>query len=170
MASRSLSAERKPARQFESAYTLGRRERQEAGPPNEAVNMSGAQILSLSKPVGLWWLTVLSLAALGFGQRSLTVSPTVGPPTSSVLVSGTGFSAGVDVDIYFDATHLALALTDGNGSFSKSIHVPASAVPGTLDYRQGLDRECPIELRGSNFVGAVSQGHTPALQPVRERA
>ena len=69
---------------------------------------------------------------------AVIITPTVGPPTTNVLVSGTGFDPYVAVDIYFDLTDLALAVTNGAGAFGGGsirggvpIQVPASAVPGT---------------------------------------
>jgi outer membrane protein assembly factor BamB len=63
---------------------------------------------------------------------AVTPSPTVGPPTSTVSVSGSNFGSYEAVDIYFDTTDEALAATNGQGAFSGiSIQVPASAVPGT---------------------------------------
>ncbi len=63
---------------------------------------------------------------------AIVLSPSVGPPTSSIAVSGTNFGRYESVDVYFDTTDEALASTDGQGSFSGvNIQVPASAVPGT---------------------------------------
>jgi outer membrane protein assembly factor BamB len=74
---------------------------------------------------------MISLTALGFSQPAITLSPAVGPPTTTTLVSGSGFSPSAYVDIYFDSTDLAPTVTDNNGSFSKiALHVPASALPG----------------------------------------
>jgi len=57
--------------------------------------------------------------------------PTSGPPGTPITVSGSSFGAGDAVDVYFDATPLALAVTDGNGSFGGIvIYVPANAAPG----------------------------------------
>ncbi len=72
----------------------------------------------------------------------IVITPTVGPPTTNVMVSGTGFDPNVVVDIYFDKTDLALATTDANGAFGTApvpndgntgipVQVPAAAVPGT---------------------------------------
>ena len=92
--------------------------------------MSRAKILSLAKYVLACSVSMLWLAASGLSQ-SITVSPAWSPPNSTVLVSGSGFSAGADVDIYFDTTDLALAVTDDTGSFSRiALRVPASALPG----------------------------------------
>src|SRR5208283_1569616 len=74
----------------------------------------------------------LLFASLGFGQPKVTVSPKSNPPTTNVLVSGSGFSPYAAIDIYFDTTDEALASANASGAFSKiSIPVPASAVPGT---------------------------------------
>jgi outer membrane protein assembly factor BamB len=79
-------------------------------------------------------LTVLSLALLGglcFAQPAVTLSTKTGPPTTKVLVSGTGFPASAAVEIYFDVTEFALTATNATGSFSKiEIQVPASTLPG----------------------------------------
>jgi len=69
---------------------------------------------------------------------AVTITPTVGPPTTQVLVSGFGFDPYATVDIYFDITHLAQTTTNaagafgGGGSFQGGIPVqaPASAIPG----------------------------------------
>jgi outer membrane protein assembly factor BamB len=69
---------------------------------------------------------------------AIVINPTVGPPTTKVSVSGIGFDPYAAVDIYFDTTDLALAVTNGAGAFGVgsirggiAIQVPASAVPGT---------------------------------------
>ena len=69
---------------------------------------------------------------------TVTINPTVGPPTTNVLVAGFGFDPYAAVDIYFDLTDLALAVTNGAGGFGGgslqggiAIQVPASALPGT---------------------------------------
>jgi hypothetical protein len=77
-------------------------------------------------------ISVLLLAGLCFSQPKVGLSPSSGPPTTNVLVSGSGFAASAAIDIYFDTTDLALAVTGSTGSFSKiAIQVPASALPGT---------------------------------------
>jgi outer membrane protein assembly factor BamB len=92
--------------------------------------MSRAKILSLAKYVLAYSAGILWLTASSFSQ-SITVSPASNPPNTTIFVSGSGFSAGADVDIYFDTTDLALAVTDETGSFSQiALHVPASALPG----------------------------------------
>ena len=59
---------------------------------------------------------VLSVAALlasaalipaNAASPAITITPTVGPPTTRITVSGTGFGANEAVDVYFDTKHLA---------------------------------------------------------------
>src|SRR5690349_435370 len=93
--------------------------------------MLSDSLLRLGKQVVLCCFILVSLETAGFSQPAITLSSSVAPPTSNVLVSGTGFPSGGEVDIYFDTTDLALAVADDSGSFfSIPIKVPASAVPG----------------------------------------
>jgi outer membrane protein assembly factor BamB len=62
---------------------------------------------------------------------SITLSKTIGPPTSQILVSGMGFEPNVGVDIYFDTKDEALVVTDGQGKFDKAkAYAPRQARPG----------------------------------------
>jgi outer membrane protein assembly factor BamB len=65
-------------------------------------------------------------------QATVTVFPVVGPPTTPVKVSGSGFTPGELVDIFFDGgSPLATVTADGSGSFSGAqITVPGPALPG----------------------------------------
>lgn len=90
--------------------------------------------------------TVPTLAATGkitIGTASSTstftvlagvaVSPAAGAPTSTVIVSGSGFGATELVDIYEGTIDMALATTDSSGRFwGISLAVSASAPPGAL--------------------------------------
>ena len=73
---------------------------------------------------------------------TVCVAPTVGPPTTDLLLAGSGFDPYAAVDIYFDTTDMALVTTDGRGTFGMAtatscltagiaVQVPRSAVPGT---------------------------------------
>src|SRR5262245_24430503 len=84
-------------------------------------------------------LTVLLCALSGpgaaFGSTapsaaSITLDPTVGPPTTKVTVDGSGFGSTEKVVIRFDGTKVATATTDGSGSFGATVKVPAPALPG----------------------------------------
>ncbi len=48
---------------------------------------------------------------------ALTITPALGPPTTSMAISGSGFDPYAAVDIYFDAAELAVATTNGAGVF-----------------------------------------------------
>lgn len=67
--------------------------------------------------------------------------PRVGPPTSYVLLQGTGFAPLTTIDVYFDSAVLTSTITDKNGSFGNGvvtskgatftrIQVPSVAIPG----------------------------------------
>jgi outer membrane protein assembly factor BamB len=63
---------------------------------------------------------------------SITLSRPSGPPTIKVQVSGTGFKAGVIVDLYFDKTYRDQCVTNSSGGFSNLVvRVPKEAHPGT---------------------------------------
>src|SRR5437588_8514731 len=70
-----------------------------------------------------------SSMALAAGA-SIKLSPTSGPPTSKVTVSGTGFGASEKVTITFDTTSVGAATTSSSGTFSQNIMVPKTALPG----------------------------------------
>jgi len=92
--------------------------------------MSRVRIVCFAKYVLACSASILLLAAWGFSQ-SITVAPAMSSPNTTTLVSGSGFSAAADVDIYFDTSDLALAVTDDTGSFAEiALRVPASALPG----------------------------------------
>src|SRR5690349_6004709 len=76
---------------------------------------------------------IIALLLVGscLGQPTITLSVSSGPPTTKLLVSGSGFDPYAAVDIYFDTKDEALAVTDGNGVFGKiGINVPGPAKPG----------------------------------------
>ncbi len=84
-----------------------------------------------AKQVCLEYTVVLLVAGICFSQPTVSLSPTSGPPTSKLLVSGSGFRPNAAIRIYFDTQREAKATADGTGSFSKvAISVPASALPG----------------------------------------
>ena len=94
--------------------------------------------LLLLLTAGLLCSTVARAEETPTPAPTVTINPTVGPPTTNVLVSGFGFDPYAAVDIYFDLTDLALAVTNGAGGFGGgslqggiAMQVPASALPGT---------------------------------------
>jgi outer membrane protein assembly factor BamB len=77
-------------------------------------------------------MVVLSALLASAVTVTVTLSPNSGAPSTNLQVAGGGFPASVAVDIYFDTTDMALAVTGATGAFSGiAIKVPASAVPGT---------------------------------------
>src|SRR5438105_297738 len=81
-------------------------------------------------------IAILTVCAVGWSSgvasaTSITLSPKVNHPKGKVDVSGTGFGANENVDIYFDKKDEATAVTDGKGDFSNTkITVPKNALPG----------------------------------------
>ncbi len=61
---------------------------------------------------------------------SITLKPGVGPPTSAVTVTGTGFGASETVTVDFSTTQVGAATTSSTGAFSTTFTVPKSALPG----------------------------------------
>jgi len=92
-------------------------------------------LLALDRRVIRLAVTGLLLSIACIAQPTIALSVATGPPTTKLLVSGSGFDPYSAVDIYFDTKDEALAVTDGNGAFGKiGITVPGSAKPGgTLD-------------------------------------
>src|SRR5579863_5132123 len=61
----------------------------------------------------------------------ITLSKKTGPPTSKILVSGSGFRPNVGVDIYFGTEDEALVVTNSKGEFDNAkIHAPRDTRPG----------------------------------------
>jgi eukaryotic-like serine/threonine-protein kinase len=73
----------------------------------------------------------LMFSTVCLAAPSITLSKKTGPPTSQILVSGTGFEPNVGVDIYFDTKDEVLVVTDGRGRFEKAKgYAPKQARPG----------------------------------------
>ncbi len=113
-----------------------------------SVRLSAAPLLAGVVPgVAPWrdrvWSRALTVAAvsmvLAFGlfvapaaavTASITLKPGVGPPTTKVSVTGTGFGASETVAVDFGAAQVATAATSSTGTFSTTFTVPKSALPG----------------------------------------
>jgi eukaryotic-like serine/threonine-protein kinase len=84
------------------------------------------------------FVTLVSSLALLFAiaparaatAAAISLTPSVGPPTSTVVVAGTGFGPSEAVDVTFDGAFEGVGTTDPNGSFSEGIGVPVDAPPG----------------------------------------
>jgi outer membrane protein assembly factor BamB len=60
---------------------------------------------------------------------AVTLVPRIGPPTTTINVNGSGFTANAAIDIYFDTGDVCLSLANGTGAFTCTIKAPASAQP-----------------------------------------
>jgi outer membrane protein assembly factor BamB len=95
----------------------------------------------------------MALAPPALAAPAVSLSPTGGPPTSTVSVSGSGFGSFKAIGIYFDETRLAGTVTDGTGSFpGTNITVPGSALPGShlvtaVQRNGGLTAQAPFLVR-----------------------
>jgi len=69
-------------------------------------------------------------AAWAAAAPVIVLAPRIGPPTTVVTVSGSGFSAFKLVEIYIDTTNTCLAATSAAGSFSCQVKTPRTASPG----------------------------------------
>ncbi len=88
-------------------------------------------MLAAAKSILAATIVVFLLTGLCFSQSSLTVSPRSGPPTTETEVSGSGFSPGAKIHIYFDNVPEGATVANSSGSFSNvAIEIPASATPG----------------------------------------
>jgi outer membrane protein assembly factor BamB len=73
----------------------------------------------------------LLLRGIASAAPSISLSKNSGPPTSRILVTGSGFEANVGVDIFFDTKDKALVVTNRKGEFHDArIYAPRSAHPG----------------------------------------
>lgn len=63
-------------------------------------------------------------------SASITLSLTYGPPTSSVQVKGSGFKGSETVSLLFDSSQLKSVAASKTGTFSVTIIIPSSALPG----------------------------------------
>ena len=87
--------------------------------------------IGASKQLCLLSVVVLLAAAVCLGEPAVSLSPKSGPPTTKLLVSGSGYKPYAEIDIYFDTKDEAKVIANGSGSFSKiSIEAPRSALPG----------------------------------------
>jgi hypothetical protein len=71
-----------------------------------------------------------SITAWAKKGPTIKLNITYGPPSALVNASGTGFGLSETVNISFDSTSLSSATTDTSGSFSGTLTIPNSALPG----------------------------------------
>jgi hypothetical protein len=92
----------------------------------------------------LAFVAALVLAVPALAAPAITLSRTIGPPTSSVTVNGSGFPARQLVDIYFDTGDECVVATSSTGKLSCKVSVPAKAQPGTHFFT--------VSVRSSGFA------------------
>ena len=85
-------------------------------------------LLALGVTLLLFALLTASASAVG---EPITISPTSGPPGTTVTVNGSGWQGYSDVPIQIDGKTLATAHPDANGNFSVRITIPKDATPGS---------------------------------------
>lgn len=83
-------------------------------------------------------LLAIALPASPVFAATLAISPTSGPPGTSVAVTGSGFGGNVDMAITFDGTEVAWPQSSSSGTISDSFLVPAGKPNGT--YALGIVR------------------------------
>jgi outer membrane protein assembly factor BamB len=92
---------------------------------------------------GLIVVAVLLLSALAPPARAargvrFSVRPTLGPPTTVTVATGSGFGTSETVTVSFDALVVA-TVTASRGAFTANVTIPATATPGshTIQARGG---------------------------------
>jgi len=85
-------------------------------------------LLALGVTILLLVLPTASASAVG---EPIAISPTSGPPGTTVAVNGSGWQGYSDVPIQIDGKTLATAHPDANGNFSVRITIPESVTPGS---------------------------------------
>jgi len=58
------------------------------------------------------------------------LAPSVGPATTKVKITGTGYQPYAPIDVFFDTVDTALVLANASGGFEVTIKVPSTASPG----------------------------------------
>src|SRR5450755_2703445 len=94
------------------------------------MNSKFSFLRQLTRALVLTSAILTSIGVSAFGAPALSVTPPEGPPTTTVVVSGSGFGADVSINIFFDKTGEATTVTSGTGTFSSSIRAPTDAQPG----------------------------------------
>lgn len=69
-------------------------------------------------------------APRSYADPTLSLSPSAGPPTTTVVLSASGFAPSETVDVSFDSTVIASDAADTAGGVTGSVDVPATATPG----------------------------------------
>src|SRR5579884_343500 len=99
---------------------------------------------------------------------AITLSAAVEPPTGTVIISGSGFSANEAIDITWDGIFQAIKGTDTTGAFAYAFTVPATATPGehligARGERDGLYADTSILVR-SDWAGFRNDSRRRGVQ------
>jgi hypothetical protein len=117
-------------------------------------------------------LLLLITPALAAGE-SISLSPTSGPPGTTVTVSGSGFSSGDSGVVWFDINHNGLldpgepntpATADSGGGFSVSLVVP-DVTTGSYDIKADVPLGGSVEASAPFTVPSPSISITPTSGP-----
>ena len=76
-------------------------------------------------------LVLLFWAIAASAQSTLTLSSATVRPSVNVTVTGAQFGDSEAVDVYVDTVDTLLLVSTGTGTFTASVTIPASAIPGT---------------------------------------
>ena len=107
--------------------------------------------MSFTSRVAAAIVLLLASTSLAGAAATLTVSPSVGPPTTSTKATIAGFTPGKVVDVYFDSTAKCLMLPDGNGAGSCTFKVPADA-RSTVHWISAVERATAAGVQKSFIV------------------
>ena len=101
--------------------------------------VTGNTKIVAAAPVNLATGKISVTTAKGTGASNTNFTATLGahlslpsgPPLTPLQISGAAFPPSTAVDVYFDTTDLALAISTARGVVSMPIQAPATAQPGT---------------------------------------
>src|SRR5690242_11451235 len=84
---------------------------------------------SFHSRIGVLVFIAILASTLSFAA-SVSVSPSVGPPTTKATATGAGFSSGETVNVTLDSAALGSATATSAGTFSLAVVVPRPTQPG----------------------------------------
>jgi outer membrane protein assembly factor BamB len=90
-------------------------------------------------------VVMVALTTSALAKPVFWVTPTVAPPTTQVLASGSGLPPSLPLKLYFDNTQIGQVTTNAQGAFSHvPIQVPGDALPG--DHRVRVEAPSVVRL------------------------
>lgn len=121
------------------------------------VAVASATALALLLALGIRGWT----GAFASGAASITLTPTSGPPASSVSVSGAGFKGRETVALAFDSTAVGSAQANSGGAFTTTITVPSAALPGSHTIKATGQRSGKTAQASFTVVPGAASGDWP---------